>query len=115
MSRFYRRIVLSVFFLFLVTGMISPAQAQSDSNGGGYWLPNNKEKIEKATKLIKQGKSVEEIGIKQDQIQKKEGIQTLDKLMEEDQQSDTTYRANMAPPIKTAAGWTPLTSTMIIS
>ncbi|MCJ7988317.1 hypothetical protein MUB15_01840 [Priestia sp. OVS21] len=34
MSRFYRRIVLSVLFLFLVTGMISPAQAQSDSNGG---------------------------------------------------------------------------------
>ncbi|MBW0933728.1 NucA/NucB deoxyribonuclease domain-containing protein [Priestia megaterium] len=107
MSRFYRRIVLSVFFLFLVTGMISPAQAQSDSNGGGYWLPNNKEKIEKATKLMKQGKSVEEIGIKQDQIQKKEGIQTLDKLMEEDQQSDTTYSANMDPPIKTADGWTP--------
>ncbi|MEK1832801.1 hypothetical protein AAAC51_39370 [Priestia megaterium] len=51
--------------------MISPAQAQSDSNGGGYWLPNNKEKIEQATKLMKQGKSVEEIGIKQDQIQKK--------------------------------------------
>jgi len=107
MFRFYRHIVLSVLFLFLVTGMISPAQAQSDSNGGGYWLPNNKEKIEKATKLMKQGKSVEELGIKQDQIQKKEGIQTLDKLMEEDQQSDTTYRANMEPPIKTADGWTP--------
>ncbi|MGG1324723.1 hypothetical protein ABE225_28400, partial [Priestia megaterium] len=94
MSRFYRRIVLSILFLFLVTGMISPAQAQSDSNGGGYWLPNNKEKIEKATKLMKQGKSLEELGIKQDQIQKKEGIQTLDKLMEEDKQSGTTYRAN---------------------
>jgi hypothetical protein len=87
--------------------MISPAQAQSDPNGGGYWLPNNKEKIEKATKLIKQGKSVEELGIKQGQIQKKEGIQTLDKLIEEDQQSDTTYRTNMEPPIKTADGWTP--------
>lgn len=107
MSRFYRQIVLAILLLFLVMGMISPAQAKSETEGGGYWLLNDKEKIEKATKLMKQGKSVEELGIKQDQNQKKEGIQTLDKLMEEDQQSNTTYRANMAPPIKTAAGWTP--------
>lgn len=107
MSRFYRHIILSVLLLFLVIGMISPVQAQSNSSGGGYWLPNSKETIEKATELMKQGKSVEELGIKQDQIQKKEGIRTLDELMKEDQQSNVTYRANMAPPIKTAAGWTP--------
>ncbi|TYR81392.1 hypothetical protein FZC66_05950 [Priestia megaterium] len=107
MSRFYRHIVLAVLLLFSVMGMISPAQAQSASNGGGYWLPNDKGKIEKATKLMKQGKSVEELGIKQDQIQQKEGIQTLDELIKEDQQSNATYRANMAPPVKTAAGWTP--------
>ncbi|WP_051428409.1 NucA/NucB deoxyribonuclease domain-containing protein [Bacillus sp. J33] len=107
MSRFYRHIVLSVLLLFLVIGMISPVQAKSNSSGGGYWLPNSKETIEKATELMKQGKSVEELGIRQDQIQKKEGIRTLDELMKEDQQSNVTYRANMAPPIKTAAGWTP--------
>lgn len=107
MSRFYRHIILSVLLLFLVIGMISPVQAQSNSSGGGYWLPNSKETIKKATELMKQGKSVEELGIKQDQIQKKEGIRTLDELMKEDQQSNVTYRANMAPPIKTAAGWTP--------
>lgn len=107
MSMFYRRIVLALLLLFLFIGMISPAQAQSDANGGGYWLPNDKEKIEKATKLLRQGKSIEELEIKQDQINKKEGIQTLDQLMEDDQKNDATYRANMAPPIMTAEGWTP--------
>ncbi|PWW32423.1 deoxyribonuclease NucA/NucB [Cytobacillus oceanisediminis] len=107
MSRFYRQIVIAILLLFLVMGMISPAQAKSETEGGGYWLPNDKEKIEKATELMQQGKSIGELGIMQDQIQKKEGIQTLDELMKEDQQSNATYKANMAPPIKTAAGWTP--------
>jgi hypothetical protein len=83
--------------MILTLGIFAPVQTQATSEGGGYWVPDGK--IKKATELMKQGKSLGELEIKQDQIQQKEGIQTLDELMEVDQQSKATYRANLAPPI----------------
>ncbi|WP_257350192.1 NucA/NucB deoxyribonuclease domain-containing protein [Pseudalkalibacillus decolorationis] len=106
MSRLYKHLISVVLLLFLVTGIITPAQAQSDPSGEGYWLPNDKEKIEKATELMKQGKSIGELGINPDQTQPKEGFQTLDELRKEDQQSSSTYEVNIGPPEFTTLGWT---------
>lgn len=106
MSRFYRKSLLVVLTLFLSIGMVSPTQAESKAEGGGYWVP--KDMVEKVTELMEEGKPIGDLGIKQDQLQKTEGIQPLNELMKEDQQSKTTYRVNLAPPIKTAEGeWAP--------
>lgn len=86
---------------------MTPLQVQAATNGGGYWLPNDKGKIEKATELMKQGKSIEEFGIKTDQLQEKEGFQTLEELRKQVQQSKATYRVDMPPPMKTTQGWVP--------
>ncbi len=97
--------VVAVLLLFLTTEMTSPVQAKSDNEGGGYWIPEGK--IEKATELMQEGMSLKELGIKQDQTEKRAGLQTLDDLIKEDQESNATYRADMEPPIKTADGWAP--------
>jgi hypothetical protein len=107
LSKVYKHFILVVLLLFLATGIMPPLQAQAASNGGGYWLPADKGKVEKATELLKQGKSIGELGIKQDQLHEKEGFQTLEELRKQEQQSKATYRVNMPPPIKTAEGWVP--------
>ncbi|MGG1573516.1 NucA/NucB deoxyribonuclease domain-containing protein [Fictibacillus sp. NRS-1165] len=107
MSRLYKQFISVVLLLFLATGIITPTQVQAGLNGGGYWLQNDKEKIKKATELMKQGKSIGEFGNKQDQLQEKQGFRSLDELRKEDQESKASYNADMPPPIKTAVGWVP--------
>ncbi|WP_221563283.1 NucA/NucB deoxyribonuclease domain-containing protein [Alkalihalobacillus sp. TS-13] len=104
MSRLQKQLS-TLFIVFLAIGIIAPTQTQASTDGGGYWLPEDK--VEKATKLMKEGKPIGDLGIRPDQIQQEDGFQTLDKLKKADQQSETTYRANLSPPIKTAVGWTP--------
>ncbi|WP_261134016.1 NucA/NucB deoxyribonuclease domain-containing protein [Bacillus sp. Marseille-Q3570] len=105
MSRLQKQFSSTLLIVFLAIGIIAPTQTQASSDGGGYWLPDAN--IEKATKLMEEGKSIRDLGIRQNQIQQEDGFQTLDKLKKAEQQSETTYRANLSPPIKTAVGWTP--------
>ncbi|MCQ6265938.1 NucA/NucB deoxyribonuclease domain-containing protein [Fictibacillus sp. WQ 8-8] len=107
MSRSYRLIVSAALLLFLIIGIVTPAEAQSNPNGGGYWLQSGKEKMKQATMLMKEGKSVERYSEETIQEKTLKRVQTLEELRKEDKQSNSAYESKMGPPTFTALGWEP--------
>ncbi len=105
MAKMHKHAIGMVFLFFLAIGWASPAQAQTEAQGEGYWIPNDK--AEEAAELLKQGKSVEELGIESFQkANKEDNFQTLNELRN-DQQSAATYETYLDPPKLTEQGWTP--------
>lgn len=107
MSKSIRSAAKIAVWLLLVLSLATPVQAQANSNGGGYWIPNDKEKMKQTARLLKEGQSVEKMGIEKDKPQKREGFQTLKKLRKEDKDARAAYYAQPGAPKLTAAGWMP--------
>ncbi|MGF6950110.1 hypothetical protein QF028_002615 [Neobacillus sp. B4I6] len=105
MYRSFRYVLSMVFTTFLAMGILTPVEAQSNPQGGGYWLQESK--VKQAAQLMQQGKSIEGAGVRPAQPQASQGYKTLQEMRKEDQNSSVSYQSQPGAPQLTAEGWSP--------